>query len=32
MDLLLASVPGILSVGLLVATLRLGRTAAPAQK
>jgi|GEM_PF-2822280 len=29
MDLLLASVPGLISVGLLIATLRLGRAPAP---
>jgi len=29
MDLLLASVPGLISFGLLIATLRLGRAPAP---
>jgi hypothetical protein len=29
MDLLLATLPGLVSVGLLVATLRLGRAPAP---
>jgi hypothetical protein len=32
MDLLLASVPGLISVGLLVATLRLGRAPASPAK
>jgi hypothetical protein len=31
MDYLLASLPGLLSIGLFVATLRLGRAPAPAK-